>query len=298
MNKQKRINKLERAYKLTNRCTRDNTNRVRPRIGHSLFHSPFTDKSSPSDGFFFSFLFFFLSSTRATPGYNIPPRTPSLPPLYIYSMNNSCNTPRSIPPLDIAGRTGKRCRGILYKYLSERKSERDNFLTVRLSFEEEGGGDSNRSKKPRRKESYLVRNPSVSALCVPTLHTLWWGGGSSCRSSGLGNSGARKRGEGRGQKRAEKKMGTSDGRGRMTKGRENATNGRKARWTGRSGGDRERERQSRLCSLDPERTIYQSVLSIIRVYSCRPRINPAPPSLPPLLFASVKFSRSPAVVLN
>lgn len=295
MNKQKRINKLERAYKLTNRCTRDNTNRVRPRIGHSLFHSPFTDKSSPSDGFFFSFLFFFLSSTRATPGYNIP----SLPPLYIYSMNNSCNTPRSIPPLDIAGRTGKRCRGILYKYLSERKSERDNFLTVRLSFEEEGGGDSNRSKKPRRKESYLVRNPSVSALCVPTLHTLWWGGGSSCRSSGLGNSGARKRGEGRGQKRAGKKMGTSDGRGRMTKGRENATNGRKARWTGRSGGDRERERQSRLCSLDdPERTIYQSVLSIIRVYSCRPRINPAPPSLPPLLFASVKFSRSPAVVLN
>lgn len=295
MNKQKRINKLERAYKLTNRCTRDNTNRVRPRIGHSLFHSPFTDKSSPSDGFFFSFLFFFLSSTRATPGYNIP----SLPPLYIYSMNNSCNTPRSIPPLDIAGRTGKRCRGILYKYLSERKSERDNFLTVRLSFEEEGGGDSNRSKKPRRKESYLVRNPSVSALCVPTLHTLWWGRGSSCRSSGLGNSGARKRGEGRGQKRAGKKMGTSDGRGRMTKGRENATNGRKARWTGRSGGDRERERQSRLCSLDdPERTIYQSVLSIIRVYSCRPRINPAPPSLPPLLFASVKFSRSPAVVLN
>ena len=234
MNKQKRINKLERAYKLTNRCTRDNTNRVRPRIGHSLFHSPFTDKSSPSDGFFFSFLFFFLSSTRATPGYNIP----SLPPLYIYSMNNSCNTPRSIPLLDIAERTGKRCRGILYKYLPER--ERDSFLTVRLSFEEEeGGGDSNRSKKPRRKESYLVRNPSVSALCVPTLHTLWWGGGSSCRSSGLGNSGAR---EGRGQKRAGKKMGTSDGRGRTTKGRENATNGRKARWTGRSGGtERERE---------------------------------------------------------
>lgn len=62
---------------------------------------------------------------------------------------------------------------------------------------------------------------------------------------------------------------------------------------------REKGGERRLCSLDdPERTIYQSVLSIIRVYSCRPRINPAPPSLPPLLFASVKFSRSPAVVLN
>lgn len=191
--------------------------------------------------FFFLFSFFFYPRLEQPPD-TIYPRTPSLPPLYIYSMNNSCNTPRSIPPLDIAGRTGKRCRGILYKYLSERESERDSFLTVRLSFEEEGGGDSNRSKKPRRKESYLVRNPSVSALCVPTLHTLWWGGGSSCRSSGLGNSGARKRGEGRGQKRAEKKMGTSDGRGRTTKGRENATNGRKARWTGRSGGQRERER--------------------------------------------------------
>lgn len=282
MNKQKRINKLERAYKLTNRCTRDNTNRVRPRIGHSLFHSPFTDKSSPSDGFFFSFLFFFLSSTRATPGYNIPPRTPSLPPLYIYSMNNSCNTPRSIPPLDIAGRTGKRCRGILYKYLSERKSERDNFLTVRLSFEEEGGGDSNRSKKPRRKESYLVRNPSVSALCVPTLHTLWWGRGSSCRSSGLGNSGARKRGEGRGQKRAGKKMGTSDGRGRMTKGRENATNGRKARWTGRSGGT-ERERDRVGCAASTTRNAqFTNRYSPLFVFTAagRESTRPLPPSLP------------------
>lgn len=77
---------------------------------------------------FFFFSLFFLSSTRATPGYNIPPRTPSLPPLYIYSMNNSCNTPRSIPPLDIAGRTGKRCRGILYKYLLERERERERQL--------------------------------------------------------------------------------------------------------------------------------------------------------------------------
>lgn len=30
---------------------------------------------------------------------------------------------------------------------------------------------------------------------------------------------------------------------------------------------------------DPKHTIYQSVLSIIRVYSCRPRINPVPPSV-------------------
>lgn len=277
MNKQKRINKLERAYKLTNRCTRDNTNRVRPRIGHSLFHSPFTDKSSPSDGFFFLFSFFFYPRLEQPPD-TIYPRTPSLPPLYIYSMNNSCNTPRSIPPLDIAGRTGKRCRGILYKYLSERKSERDNFLTVRLSFEEEGGGDSNRSKKPRRKESYLVRNPSVSALCVPTLHTLWWGRGSSCRSSGLGNSGAR---EGRGQKRAGKKMGTSDGRGRMTKGRENATNGRKARWTGRSGGT-ERERDRVGCAASTRSAQFTNRYSPLFVFTAagRESTRPLPPSLP------------------
>lgn len=129
MNKQKRINKLERAYKLTNICTRDNTSRVRPRIASLPYRTlalPFTiyRQVIPVRWLFFSFLFFFLSSTRATPGYNIP----SLPPLYIYSMNNSCNTPRSIPLLDIAERTGKRCRGILYKYLLEREKARERQL--------------------------------------------------------------------------------------------------------------------------------------------------------------------------
>lgn len=137
---------------MTNRCTRDNINRVRPRIVSLPYRTlalPFTiyRQVIPFDGFFF--LFFFYPRLEQPRIQYIP----SLPPLYIYSMNNSCNTPRSIPPLDIAWGTGKRCRGILYKYLPER--ERDSFLTVCLSFGE--GGGSNRSKKPRRKESSSPR---------------------------------------------------------------------------------------------------------------------------------------------
>lgn len=125
-----------------------------------------------------------------------------------------------------------------------------------------------------------VRNPSVSAL---RSHTVV---GGSCRSSETVADG------GEGGKRARKKTGTSDEEERRQRAEKTRRMGERHVGWG-EGGER------RLCSLDdPERTIYQSVLSIIRVYSCRPRINPAPPSLPPLLFASVKFSRSPAVVLN
>lgn len=123
-----------------------------------------------------------------------------------------------------------------------------------------------------------VRNPSVSAL---RSHTVV---GGSCRSSETVADG------GEGGKGREKR--TSDGEERRQRAEKTRRMGERHVGWG-EGGER------RLCSLDdPERTIYQSVLSIIRVYSCRPRINPAPPSLPPLLFASVKFSRSPAVVLN
>lgn len=92
--------------------------------------------------------------------------------------------------------------------------------------------------------------------------------------------------------------GVNEGWRGITEARETLVD-RRSGWRGREwGSGRERKRERVGCALatspdDPEHTIYQSVLSIIRVYSCRPRIN-----LVPLLFASVKFSRSPAVVLN
>lgn len=216
-------------------------------------------------------------------------------------MNNSCNIPID-PLLDIAA-NGKRCRGILYKYLRE-------LLTVRLSF-------TRKQLRPRyrwqpvatvsTKAKRIVVGSSwnacpfetcaVRTVCVPgdTIRGPCW-----VHQSRNIDAKKKKKLERRVGKTREKGYndGVNEGWRGITEARETLVD-RRSGWRGREwGSGRERERERVGCALatspdDPEHTIYQSVLSIIRVYSCRPRIN-----LVPLLFASVKFSRSPAVVLN
>lgn len=178
-------------------------------------------------------------------------------------MNNSCDTPRSIPPLDTTSRvrsTGKRCRGILYKYL-QRERETESFLTVRLFIvRPERGTDR------KRKAKKILHVPLLSFVRIhqlPPRHV-----GERTRVGRVGNRGEQRGGKGR------KKTGKGE-EGRRTKGR-----GARDEW-GR-GGEEEGRRGCAASTTRTEHTICQSVPSIIRVYSCGPRINPSPlPLLPP-----------------
>lgn len=251
-----------------------------------LFHLPSSHRVRFFLLFFpFSFFFLFFSildSSHPRIQYTHIPSPP--PPLYIYSMNNSCDTPRSIPPLDTTSRvrsTGKRCRGILYKYL-QRERETESFLTVRLFIvRPERGTDR------KRKAKKILHVPLLSFVRIhqlPPRHV-----GERTRVGRVGNRGEQRGGKGR------KKTGKGE-EGRRTKGR-----GARDEWgrgEGRRGGGvvqpRRPGRSTQFANRYPPLFVFTAAGR-----ESTPLPSPSPlPLLSPLLFASVKFSRSPAVVLN
>lgn len=226
-----------------------------------LFHLPSSHRVRFFLLFFpFSFFFLFFSildSNHPRIQYTHIPSPP--PPLYIYSMNNSCDTPRSIPPLDTTSRvrsTGKRCRGILYKYL-QRERETESFLTVRLFIvRPERGTDR------KRKAKKILHVPLLSFVRIhqlPPRHV-----GERTRVGRVGN---------RGEQREE--------RGEKRRGKERKGGGQRAEEHATNGGGEEGRRGCAASTTRTEHTICQSVPSIIRVYSCGPRINPSPLPLSP-----------------
>lgn len=149
----------------------------------------------------------------------------------------------------IAGSTGKRCLGILCKCLP-RERERESFLTARLSFAQRTRGGTDRKKSSSSRSS--------------RIHPY------SCRRATLAR-GLVSETEACGEKKGEKKVGGKGQRkGRGQRAEERATNGRGEEGRGVVSASTTRT----------EHTICQSVLSIIRVYSCGPRINPSSSSPP------------------
>lgn len=163
----------------------------------------------------------------------------------------------------IAGSTGKRCLGILCKCLP-RERERESFLTARLSFAQRTRGGTDRKKSSSSRSS--------------RIHPY------SCRRATLAR-GLVSETEACGEKKGEKKVG---GKGQRTKGR-----GTRDEWA-RRGGERGCVR------LDDPDGAHNLPIGTLH-YSCLQLRAANQPLLllpPLLLFASVKFSRSPAVVLN
>lgn len=162
----------------------------------------------------------------------------------------------------IAGSTGKRCLGILCKCLP-RERERESFLTARLSF----------AQRTRRKRGGTDRKKSSSSRSS-RIHPY------SCRRATLAR-GLVSETEACGEKKGEKKVGGKGQRkGRGQRAEERATNGRGEEGRGVVSASTTRT----------EHTICQSVLSIIRVYSCGPRINPSssPPPSPVICLGQIQ----------
>lgn len=232
-----------------------------------LFHLPSSHRVRFFLLFFpFSFFFLFFSildSSHPRIQYTHIPSPP--PPLYIYSMNNSCDTPRSIPPLDTTSRvrsTGKRCRGILYKYL-QRERETESFLTVRLFIvRPERGTDR------KRKAKKILHVPLLSFVRIhqlPPRHV-----GERTRVGRVGNRGEQR--EERGEKRRGKER-----KGGGQRAEEHATNGG-------GGGEEGEGGEEGLCSLDDPDGAHNLPIGTLH-YSClqlraanQPLSPPPPPS--------------------